>query len=64
MKLVAGAMFPLGLIVIFMTGSELFTGNTMYMAAALLAQKTTWRKLLKNWIVSYFANFAGFEVRF
>lgn len=33
-KLIAGAIFPLGLILVVLNGSELFTGNVMYLTAA------------------------------
>lgn len=58
-KLAVGATFPVALFLIVFTGGELFTGNCMYMTAAMLGGKTTWRKFAKSWFVSYFANFAG-----
>lgn len=58
-KLVAGAVFPLGLVLVVQNGSELFSGNVMYLAAAKLAGKVSWLDLAKNWIVTYFGNLAG-----
>jgi len=54
-----GALFPLGLILIFFVGAELFTGDTMYMVAGLLAKKTTWWDLIKVWAIAWFGNFFG-----
>lgn len=54
-----GALFPLGLILIFFVGAELFTGDTMYMAAGLLARKTTWFDLMKVWAIAWLFNFFG-----
>ena len=35
---------------IVFTGAELFTGNTMYCTAAMLAGKITWKGLVKSWV--------------
>jgi formate/nitrite transporter FocA (FNT family) len=58
-KLIFGMLFPIALLLIVFTGVELFTGNTMYMTAAMLGKKTTFVKLIRNWVVVYLANFAG-----
>jgi formate/nitrite transporter len=58
-KMVAGALFPVGLILVVFSGSELFTGNVMYMLAARLGGQTTWQNVLKNWFISYFGNLCG-----
>ena len=58
-KLLAAAVFPLGLIVIIFCGAELFTGNVMYMSCAKMANKTTWKGLAKNWFFTYFGNLCG-----
>lgn len=57
--LVAGAVFPVGLIVIVITGMSLFTGDTMLMPVAVLQGKTTWSKLGWAWLWVYAGNFAG-----
>jgi len=40
-KLVAGAVFPIGLIVVLVAGGELFTGNTAIMIPSLLSRRIT-----------------------
>ncbi len=57
--MVAGAVFPVGLIVIVITGMSLFTGDTMLMPVAALQGKTTWRRLGWAWLWVYAGNFAG-----
>jgi len=58
-KLVAGAVFPVGLIAIVLTGMELFTGDAMLVPLAALMGKTTWGKVLRNWIWVYIGNLIG-----
>lgn len=58
-KLVAGVIFPVCLILIVISGAELFTGNVMYMLTARMANQTTWKALVKNWFFSYFGNLCG-----
>jgi formate/nitrite transporter len=57
-KLISGAIFPMGLMMIVLLGAELFTGNSLMVTAAL-AGKISWGKLLRNWVIVYFSNFAG-----
>ena len=56
--LVAGLIFPAGLILVVIAGAELFTGNCL-MIMALLNKKITLAKLLKSWIVVYLGNLIG-----
>ena len=58
-KFIFGAVFPVGLILVVLAGSELFTGNCMFLVMALLDKKATVKGLAKNWIVSWFFNFIG-----
>ena len=44
---------------IVVTGAELFTGNAMYLTAALIRRRATVSQLLRNWMVSYVFNYAG-----
>lgn len=53
------ASFTVGLILVVIAGSELFTGNTMFLTIAVLQKESTWGKLLKNWIIVFIANFVG-----
>lgn len=57
-KLVGAAVFPVGLMLVILAGAELFTGNNL-ISLALLDDKISLNKLLKNWGIVYFANFAG-----
>lgn len=57
-KLVGACIFPIGLIMVVLAGSELFTGNNL-MIASLFDKKITWKKLLKNWGLVFIGNFIG-----
>ena len=58
-KFVFGAVFPVGLIMVVLAGSELFTGNVMFMTFGVLDGKATGSGLAKNWILSWIFNFVG-----
>ncbi len=58
-KFMAGFLFPLALILIVLSGADLFTGNIMYMLAAKMANKCTWLQVSRSWILSYFGNLCG-----
>jgi formate/nitrite transporter FocA (FNT family) len=58
-KMIQAAVFPIGLILIVITGADLFTGNTMVLTVSTLHRKTTWINLLVSWSVSFFGNLAG-----
>ena len=57
-KLVAAAVFPGGLAMVLIAGSELFTGNTMILMPVCCRQATV-GGMLKNWVVVYIGNFIG-----
>lgn len=57
-KTLAGALFATGLMMVVVTGAELFTGNTLIVVSCLQG-KSKWSSLLKNWTVVYFGNFIG-----
>lgn len=57
-KFVAGAIFPVGLILIIICGGELFTGNTLLFLANL-EKKITTKQMLRNWSIVYVGNFIG-----
>jgi len=57
-KLIGALIFPVGLIMVVIAGSELFTGNNL-MVMSLFKKKITIRKLLKNWLLVYIGNFIG-----
>jgi formate/nitrite transporter len=58
-KFVFGAVFPVGLIIVVLAGSELFTGNVMFMTLGVLDGKATVGGLAKNWVISWIFNFVG-----
>lgn len=57
-KLVAGTVFPVGLMLVLVCGAELFTGNILLSVAAF-ERKITLRQMLKNWTIVYFGNMFG-----
>jgi formate/nitrite transporter len=58
-KLVFGAVFPMGLMMVVIAGSELFTGNAATMIPGAFTGTVRWRELAYNWVVSYVGNFVG-----
>ena len=57
-KVVSGLVFPAGLAMVLMAGSELFTGDNLVIIA-LLEKKIRFRDLMKNWVCVFFGNFIG-----
>ncbi len=57
-RLVMGAIFPVGLMLVIMCGAELFTGNCLMVVGAL-DKKINWSAIWKNWVIVYFGNFIG-----
>lgn len=57
-KLIGGVVFSTGLMMVVLTGAELFTGNVL-MTFALFEKKITLKELLKSWLVVYLGNFVG-----
>ncbi len=57
-RCLAGALFAIGLMLVVITGAELFTGNTLIITA-VFEKKTTIGKMLKNWVLVYIGNFIG-----
>ena len=57
-KLIGGAVFSVGLMLVVIAGAELFTGNNLIFLSVLDRQVKVSR-LLRNWTIVYFANFVG-----
>lgn len=57
-KFLAGSVFCIGLILVVIPGSELFTGNIL-MAAGLVNKKLGLARVLRNWLFVYSGNFVG-----
>lgn len=56
---IGAIVFPVGLVMIVLSGSDLFTSNVMFMLTAFLHRRITILDLLKNWFISFFGNLAG-----
>lgn len=57
-KFVGACIFPAGLIMVVLAGSELFTGNCLIVIPALEKEVTVGR-MLRNWGIVYVGNFVG-----
>lgn len=58
-RLLSGAVFPIGLILIVTLGGELFTGNNAVLMPAFLSKKTTLHRVLSNWTLVWLGNLVG-----
>ena len=57
-KVLAGAVFGTGLMLVVLAGGELFTGNALVIVS-VLDRKVTVRAMLLNWLLVYIGNFVG-----
>jgi formate transporter len=57
-KLIGGLVFSLGLILVIITGAELFTGNNL-IVMAFVSRKITFGQLLSNWGIVFTGNLFG-----
>ena len=57
-KILSAATFPIGLILVILMKTELFTGNSL-LVIPLLKKDITVKELLRNWIIVYLGNLAG-----
>ncbi|GGB18405.1 formate transporter FocA [Agarivorans gilvus] len=57
-RLVGGLTFSLGLILVIITGGELFTSSVLTLVARA-SGKISWRSLGVNWVVVYLGNLIG-----
>ncbi|HEV3258263.1 MAG TPA: formate transporter FocA [Gemmataceae bacterium] len=57
-RLLAGLVFSLGLVLVVVGGAELFTGNNL-IVMAWASRRISTRLLLRNWVIVYFGNFVG-----
>lgn len=57
-KTLAGALFSTGLMLVVITGAELFTGSTLLVVSAS-EKMSSWKAMLKNWFFVYIGNFIG-----
>ncbi|MDM7995031.1 MAG: formate/nitrite family transporter [Acidobacteriota bacterium] len=57
-KLVSGAVFSVGLMLVVIAGGELFTGNNL-MVSSVMSKEITFVKMMKRWGLVLVANFIG-----
>lgn len=57
-QLVGGVVFTMALVLIVITGAELFTGNCL-IAMSFFARKITGKDLVRNLIIAFVGNFIG-----
>ena len=57
-RLVAGCVFPVGLIAMILAGGELFTGNCL-MLGSVVNGKIKLSGMLRNWVIVYIFNMVG-----
>ncbi len=57
-KLIAACIFPAGLIMVLIAGSELFTGNCMIIVA-VVEREARLLDMFRNWLCVYIGNFIG-----
>lgn len=58
-KLLSAVVFPLGLLLIFFIGGELFTGNVAVMSIQAFTEKGAGLKVLRVLLISFIGNFVG-----
>ena len=57
-RLVSGLIFPIGLMMVILLGTELFTGNALMVTAAV-SGNISWKLLLRNWGIVFLGNLVG-----
>ena len=57
-RILAGSVFSVGLMLVLIPGSELFTGNIL-MTIGFIYRKYSFAKVLRNWLTVYFGNLLG-----
>lgn len=58
-RLLSGAAFPIGLILVVIVGAELFTGNNAVLMPAVLQGRISPWAVVRNWVAVYLGNFIG-----
>lgn len=58
-KFILGALFPMGLIAVVLTGVDLFTSNCATQFVSLFRRKINLVDMLRVWTVSWLGNFVG-----
>ncbi|MCG8474649.1 MAG: formate/nitrite transporter family protein [Cytophagales bacterium] len=58
-KFIFGSVFPVGLIMVVISGADLFTSDCAIMTVTTLSKESKWKSLFKVWGLSYVGNFIG-----
>lgn len=58
-KILSGAAFPIGLILVVVLGAELFTGNNAVLIPSMMQRKHGLTLTLRNWTLVYIGNLIG-----
>ena len=58
-RLVSACVFPAGMAMVLIAGSELFTGNNMVMSIGSMQKTVTWGQTFRLWAVCYIGNLLG-----
>ncbi|MDR0980330.1 MAG: formate/nitrite transporter family protein [Methanocalculaceae archaeon] len=58
-QFILGALFPIGLVLVVLTGAELFTGDAMFAPMSILHGHIGLKGLIYLWIVVYIGNLVG-----
>lgn len=57
-RFLGGSVFSVGLMLVLIPGSELFTGNVL-MTVGFLSKRVRLLRVLRNWVIVWIGNFAG-----
>jgi len=57
-KIVGGAAFSVGLVLVVVAGAELFTGNILIIVGAI-SRLLSFKRMMRNWVSVYVGNFIG-----
>ena len=60
-RFIGGAVFSIGLVLVIIGGTELFTGNNLIFVSVIKG-RISLDKMLKNWLIVYAGNFVGASV--
>ncbi|KAK0624871.1 Formate/nitrite transporter, partial [Bombardia bombarda] len=59
LRMFGALIFPIGLVMIILTGAELFTGSTMFTTVAALHGRLSIPRLFMHWFLCFWGNMAG-----
>ncbi|KAK8091737.1 hypothetical protein PG997_002098 [Apiospora hydei] len=59
LRLIEAIIFPIGFVMVTLTGADLFTGSTLYTTVAVLQRRLPFWKMAVHWFLSFWGNLAG-----